>query len=75
VAATTTPKLDRRRCDMYSLGVVLWEIFSLREPFADLPRRELMKLVCFAGRRPEIPQLSPCCPLKYVKHQLTSVCG
>jgi hypothetical protein len=53
----------------------LWEIFSLREPFADLPRRELMKLVCFAGRRPEIPQLSPCCPLKYVKHQLTSVCG
>jgi hypothetical protein len=28
--------LERRQCDMYSLGVVLWEIFSQEPPMGDV---------------------------------------
>eukprot|EP01052_Picozoa_sp_SAG31_P013677 SAG31_NODE_828_length_11716_cov_4.405785_6_plen_437_part_00 len=43
--------IDLCAADVFSLGVVLWEIVAVADPLAGLPRRELMRRVV-AGERP-----------------------
>ena len=45
--------------DVYSLGVVLWEILTLEQPFVDYSPREIANLVCTEHRRPIIPYWTP----------------
>ena len=55
-AAGGTESVDRLRCDLYSLGVVLWEIFARQPPLKDLPRMEVMKRVCEVETRASLEQ-------------------
>ena len=52
---------------MYSLGVVLWEIFARQPPMQDVPRRELMTRVCYEELRPDVSVLPLSCPAAYKK--------
>lgn len=45
--------------DIYSFGIVLWEIFSdAKTPFEDIPNSEARKLI-LSGQRPKRPQNCP----------------
>lgn len=48
-----------RRCDVYSFGICLWEIYCCDMPFADCSFAELSHAVVHQNVRPEIPR---CCP-------------
>ena len=41
--------------DIYSFGIVLWEIFSGKTPFQGLMARDVCNAVCFDGLRPDEP--------------------
>eukprot|EP00359_Climacostomum_virens_P003246 CAMPEP_0204902322 /NCGR_PEP_ID=MMETSP1397-20131031/3604_1 /ASSEMBLY_ACC=CAM_ASM_000891 /TAXON_ID=49980 /ORGANISM="Climacostomum Climacostomum virens, Strain Stock W-24" /LENGTH=343 /DNA_ID=CAMNT_0052070815 /DNA_START=628 /DNA_END=1655 /DNA_ORIENTATION=+ len=41
--------------DIYSFGMILWELFSEQEPFPGLSRKRLQQMICQEGFRPEIP--------------------
>ena len=45
--------------DCYSLGLVLWEVFTFEEPFPTLNAREIAVAVCEHGIRPPIPPSVP----------------
>lgn len=45
--------------DIYSLGVVLWEILALAHPYEGVPQAHLPMLVAAQRRRPAIPRGSP----------------
>lgn len=50
--------LDLRRGDMFSLGVVLWEIVTASSPLSDRnikSRLQLVRAVCVDGYRPTLP--------------------
>jgi serine/threonine protein kinase len=49
--------------DIFSLGIVLWEIFTADDPFPDLPAEEVLSQV-LAGERPPIPDA---CPVAYAR--------
>ncbi|XP_074573405.1 serine/threonine-protein kinase 52-like [Curcuma longa] len=48
-----------RRCDVYSFGICLWEIYCCAMPYADLSFGEVSYAVVRQNLRPEIPR---CCP-------------
>lgn len=41
--------------DVYSFGIVAWEIVSGKKPWANFNARAIFKRVVLAGERPEIP--------------------
>ncbi|KAL6971584.1 hypothetical protein U1Q18_031264 [Sarracenia purpurea var. burkii] len=48
-----------RKCDVYSFGVCLWEIYCCDLPYPDLSFAEVSSAVVRQNLRPEIPR---CCP-------------
>ncbi|CAN6906022.1 unnamed protein product [Brassica oleracea] len=48
-----------RKCDVYSFGVCLWEIYCCDMPYADCSFAEISHAVVHKNLRPEIPN---CCP-------------
>ncbi|GLT74347.1 hypothetical protein SLA2020_461510 [Shorea laevis] len=54
-----------RKCDVYSFGICLWEIYCCDMPYADLSFVEVSSAVVRQNLRPEIPR---CCP-----HSLASI--
>lgn len=48
-----------RKCDVYSFGICLWEIYCCEMPYPDLSFAELTSAVVRQNLRPEIPR---CCP-------------
>ncbi|KAG6745998.1 hypothetical protein POTOM_050508 [Populus tomentosa] len=48
-----------RKCDVYSFGICLWEIYCCDMPYADLSFSEVTSAVVCQNLRPEIPR---CCP-------------
>eukprot|EP00268_Persea_americana_P064622 TRINITY_DN8528_c0_g1_i3.p1 TRINITY_DN8528_c0_g1~~TRINITY_DN8528_c0_g1_i3.p1 ORF type:complete len:384 (-),score=83.47 TRINITY_DN8528_c0_g1_i3:484-1635(-) len=51
-----------RRCDVYSFGICLWEIYCCDMPYADLSFAEVSSAVVRQNLRPEIPR---CCPSSF----------
>lgn len=48
-----------RKCDVYSFGICLWEIYCCDRPYADLSYTEAASAIVHQDLRPEIPR---CCP-------------
>ncbi|KAL5702223.1 nuclear cap-binding protein complex subunit 1 [Ranunculus cassubicifolius] len=48
-----------RRCDVYSFGICLWEVYCCDMPYPDLSFAEVSSAVVRQDLRPEIPR---CCP-------------
>ncbi|CAI0455963.1 unnamed protein product [Linum tenue] len=48
-----------RKCDVYSYGICLWEIYCCDMPYPDLSFSEMTSAVVRQNLRPEIPR---CCP-------------
>ncbi|XP_047956060.1 serine/threonine-protein kinase STY13-like isoform X2 [Salvia hispanica] len=48
-----------RKCDVYSFGICLWEIYSCNMPYPNLSFAEVSAAVVQQNLRPEIPR---CCP-------------
>uniref|UniRef100_A0A7N0SYD4 non-specific serine/threonine protein kinase n=1 Tax=Kalanchoe fedtschenkoi TaxID=63787 RepID=A0A7N0SYD4_KALFE len=48
-----------RKCDVYSFGICLWEIYCCDMPYADLTFVEVSSAVVRQNLRPDIPR---CCP-------------
>ncbi|XP_022727704.1 methylcrotonoyl-CoA carboxylase subunit alpha, mitochondrial-like isoform X1 [Durio zibethinus] len=48
-----------RKCDVYSFGICLWEIYCCDMPYANLSFAEVSSAVVRQNLRPEIPR---CCP-------------
>ncbi|PKA62038.1 Serine/threonine-protein kinase HT1 [Apostasia shenzhenica] len=48
-----------RKCDVYSFGICLWEIYCCDMPYPDLTFSEITSAVVRQNLRPEIPR---CCP-------------
>ncbi|KAL7599859.1 serine/threonine-protein kinase STY13 [Lactuca sativa] len=48
-----------RKCDVYSFGICLWEIYCCDMPYADLSFAEVSSAVVRQNLRPDIPK---CCP-------------
>lgn len=44
------------QADVYSFGLILWEMLSLRRPFEGLNRKEFVQSVIKGGRRPPLQQ-------------------
>eukprot|EP00903_Cladosiphon_okamuranus_P018690 g17203.t1 len=44
------------KADVYSFGLILWEMLSLRRPFEGLNRKEFVQSVIKGGRRPPLQQ-------------------
>jgi hypothetical protein len=58
--------IDRRQCDIYSLGVVLWEIMARVPPLREMPRLEVMARVCDRPRR-ELETMPEAAPTMYAE--------
>ncbi|KAI3449670.1 hypothetical protein Pfo_006335 [Paulownia fortunei] len=51
-----------RKCDVYSFGICLWEIYCCDMPYPDLSFADVSAAVVQQNLRPEIPR---CCPSAY----------
>lgn len=52
-----------RKCDVYSFGICLWEVYCCDMPYADLSFAEVSSAVVRQNLRPEIPR---CCPSSFI---------
>ncbi|KAF4383768.1 hypothetical protein CsatB_026269 [Cannabis sativa] len=52
-----------RRCDVYSFGICLWEIYCCDMPYPDLSFADISSAVVRQNLRPEVPR---CCPSSFV---------
>ncbi|XVF84956.1 hypothetical protein PTKIN_Ptkin17bG0081000 [Pterospermum kingtungense] len=48
-----------RKCDVYSFGICLWEIYCCDTPYPNLKLSELTSAVLYQNLRPEIPKHCP----------------
>ncbi|XP_059448205.1 serine/threonine-protein kinase STY13-like [Corylus avellana] len=48
-----------RKCDVYSFGICLWEIYCCDMPYAQIRSSDLASSVLYQNMKPEIPR---CCP-------------
>lgn len=48
--------LCENRCDVYSYGVILWELFTLQQPWGKMNPMQVVGAVGFQHRRLEIPE-------------------
>ncbi|XP_075516801.1 putative serine/threonine-protein kinase SIS8 [Primulina tabacum] len=46
---------SNEKCDVYSFGVILWELFTLRQPWGGMNPMQVVGAVGFQHRRLEIP--------------------
>ncbi|GAB4819683.1 hypothetical protein N2152v2_006729 [Parachlorella kessleri] len=44
-------------CDVYSFGILMWELATCQVAFADLPAAQILFRVVHLGERPKIPQV------------------
>ncbi|KAF5820548.1 putative dual-specificity kinase TKL-Pl-4 family [Helianthus annuus] len=51
-----------RKCDVYSFGICLWEVYCCDMPYADLSFAEVSSAVVRQNLRPDIPK---CCPSSF----------
>ena len=56
------------RCDVYSLGLLLWEIFALERPFDGFDVSDMNSLVVKKGQRPTIDGDWPEATADLVRH-------
>lgn len=47
------------KCDVYSFGICLWEIYCCALPYSDMNRSEKASAVIYEDKRPEIPDRCP----------------
>jgi serine/threonine protein kinase len=48
------------RCDVYSFGIILWELFTLQQPWRGMNSMQVVGAVGFQHRRLDIPDdMSP----------------
>eukprot|EP00934_Nitzschia_sp_Nitz4_P001092 Nitzschia sp. Nitz4//scaffold453_size6330//4639//5887//NITZ4_009180-RA/size6330-augustus-gene-0.9-mRNA-1//1//CDS//3329552275//1092//frame0 len=67
------PEIARGDCynakgDVYSFGLIAWELLTLKVPYADIRGDMHNEEVLYRGRRPECPQKWPTC-VKDLLHQ------
>lgn len=43
-----------QRCDIFSLAIVLWELWSLKKPYSKMNRRQIQERVICGGERPKV---------------------
>ena len=55
-AIVSNPKKEG---DVYSFGMILWELFVEKEPFQGIKLKELKKIVIDENSRPKIPEMMP----------------
>ncbi|KAG8373094.1 hypothetical protein BUALT_Bualt12G0134900 [Buddleja alternifolia] len=53
-----------RKCDVYSFGICLWEIYCCDVPYTDISFAEASSAVVKENLRPHIPR---CCPTSFTK--------
>nr|GLL34675.1 serine/threonine-protein kinase EDR1-like isoform X1 [Ipomoea trifida] len=44
------------KCDIFSLGVIIWELYTLNRPWEGVPPQRVVYAVANEGARPEIPE-------------------
>merc|ERR1719272_129355 len=47
------------KCDVYSYGIVLWELLTREIPFSDMPLVQVVWAVAECDERPELPSTFP----------------
>ncbi|WOL16480.1 hypothetical protein Cni_G25267 [Canna indica] len=52
---------SNEKCDVYSFGVILWELLAMQQPWSGLSPAQVVGAVAFQNRRLAIPQNT--CPL------------
>ncbi|KDO28392.1 TKL/DRK protein kinase [Saprolegnia parasitica CBS 223.65] len=46
-------------CDIFSFGIIVWEVVSWSEPYPDMSSKDVMRNVAMNGLRPAIPESCP----------------
>lgn len=49
-------ELSNEKCDVFSFGVILWELVTLQQPWRQLNPSQVVAAVGFMGKRLEIPR-------------------